>query len=108
MAPDLQMVFQTRYSFFGSSGWRSGASKDKERLFDPERLSKRLELFEKLNLASLRDQTDADFKLVVLTSLDLPADHLARMQTACNDMIGAERTHIVRRKTGGAGMWLRK
>ena len=108
MTSGLQMVFQTRYSFFGASGWRSEASREKEILFDPDRLAKRLDLFEKMNLASLRDQTDAEFKLVVLTSIDLPADHDKRMTEACNDIVGAERTHIIRRKPAGAGQWLRK
>lgn len=108
MAPSLQMVFQTRYSFFGASGWRSEASREKEILFDPARLAKRLDLFEKMNLASLRDQTDADFKLVVLTSIDLPEAHSRLMEQACSDIVGAERVHILRRKPAGAGQWLRK
>lgn len=108
MSSDMQMVIETRYSFFGSSGWRSPASKEKDLLFDPTRLSKRLELFEKMNLASLRDQTDPDFKLVVLTSADLPKDHLERMKQACLDILGEERVRILGRKTGSAGQWLRR
>ena len=108
MASDLQMVFQTRYSFFGSSGWQSDVSKQKEKLFDPARLDKRLYLFERMNLASLRDQTDADFKLLVLTSHDLPSDHMRRLSEACHDTIGAERTFITARKPGSAGAWMRK
>ena len=108
MASDLQMIFQTRYSFFGASGWRSAASKEKEILFDPNRLAKRLDLFTKMNLASLRDQTDSEFKLVVLTAIDLPPAHDALMTEACNDIIGADRTHILRRGPSRAGAWFRK
>lgn len=108
MAPDLQMVFQTRYSFFGASGWRSASSREKDLLFDRTRLAKRFDLFQKMNLACLRDQTDREFKLVVLTSLDLPKEHDSLLQEACYDVIGPDRTHILRRAPGGAGEWLRK
>lgn len=108
MAPDLQMVFQTRYSFFGRSGWQSDASKQKETLFDPDRLAKRLYLFERMNLASLRDQTDANFKLLILTSFDLPQDHFRLLTEACHDIIGSDRTFISARKPGHAGAWMRK
>ena len=108
MTPGLQMVFQTRYSFLGSSGWRSGVSRDAALLFDPARLERRLSLFERVALASLRDQTDPDFKLLLLTSKFLPADHLKRVTEACHDMIGPERTMITRRRPQQAGHALRR
>ena len=108
MTPDLQMVFQTRFSFFGSSGWRSPANKNKDILFDPERLSKRLYLFEKITLRCLKDQTDEDFKLLVLTSRDLPDVASRQLTEACHDIIGAERTFISRRKPDRAGKWMRR
>ena len=108
MTQTLQVVFQTRYSFFGSSGWRSAASKDEAELFDPARLSRRFELFRKMNLASLRDQTDGDFRLVVLTSTRMPEDHLKLLTEACHDTLGAGKCHILPRAPGGAGQWLRQ
>ncbi|MCE8008935.1 glycosyltransferase [Aestuariivita sp.] len=108
MKPGLQILFQTRYSFFGLSGWRSQDSQDMARLFDPARLAQRFDLFQRLNLASLRDQTDADFKLVLLTSTELPEDHARLVTEACHDMIGEERTHIIARPPGRAGAWLQK
>ena len=98
MTPGLQTIFQTRYSFFGQSGWRSDTSREMEKLFDPGRLDQRFALFQQMNLASLRAQTDANFKLVVLTSTHLPAAHEKLLTEACSDMIGAERTHIIARE----------
>ncbi|MBW4707815.1 putative rhamnosyl transferase [Roseobacter sp. YSTF-M11] len=108
MSSSLQAVFQTRYSFFGQSGWRSDTSKAQELLFDPERLNKRLDLFLKMNLACLRDQSDPDFKLVVLTSSLLPQDHLKLLTEACHDVIGKKRAHVIARAPGSAGRWLQK
>lgn len=68
----MEVVFQTRFSFFGVSGWQSATSQSEEMLFDPERLNKRFDLFERIALAGLRDQTDDDFKLSVLSSTNLP------------------------------------
>ncbi|MBK0327338.1 hypothetical protein I5535_08520 [Rhodobacteraceae bacterium F11138] len=57
MKQGLQAVFQMRYSFFGKSGWRSGTSRDKDRLLDPDRLQKRFHYFENMALPSLAAQT---------------------------------------------------
>lgn len=108
MAQNLQILFQTRYSFFGKSGWRSAPSRDKAQLFDPGRLARRFSLFEKMALASLRDQTDTGFKLVVLTAQDLPPDHARLLREACHDVLGPERAHIIARPEGSAGAWLQK
>lgn len=108
MTADLQVVFQTRHSFLGSSGWRSGVSKDKGLLFDPGRLTKRFDLFRKPHLASLRDQGDGDFKRLILTSTELPDQHAAQVQEASRDILGAERAHFIQRRPGSAGAWLRK
>lgn len=108
MNPGLQMIFQTRYSYLGASGWQSEPSKQKELLLDPARLAKRFALFEKMNLASLRDQTDRDFKLLLLTSAELPEDHLRLVTEACHDMIGADRTIILQRGPAAAGRMLMK
>ena len=108
MEQGLRVVFQTRYSFLGSSGWRSEASKDAAVLFDPARLARRFDLFCRMNLACLRDQTDGDFRLLVLTSTQMPADHLKLLTEACADTLGAERALVLPRAPGGAGQWLRQ
>jgi len=89
------MIYQTRYSFFyPSPGWRSEASKQKEVLFDPERLARREYFFEKVTLQSLADQEDQDFVLNVLTSEDMPEKFKGRLSTLCKDMLG-DRAHII-------------
>lgn len=103
----MQIVFQMRYSFFGTSGWRSKASRNPERLFDTERLTKRAYFFEKVALASLASQTDSDFKLVVLSSVGLPVDHKNFLEEICKDTLG-ERAHIIYRKPGHAGNFFRR
>ncbi|WP_372614996.1 glycosyltransferase [Aquicoccus sp.] len=60
-----------------------------EHLFSPERLALRFELFEKLCLPSLAQQSDRDFRAVILTSTELPSDARARL-----DDLVAEHDHI--------------
>lgn len=108
MKPGVQAVFLTRYSFFGSSGWRAAASKDKERLLDPERLDKRFELFQQMNLASLAAQSDPNFKLVILTSSEMPEKQARDLTEACKDTLGDDRAIILARAPGSAGQWFQK
>ena len=104
----MDLVFQTRFSFFGASGWRSETSQSKELLFAPARLRNRLELFEKIALASLKDQTDQDFKLAVLSSKYMPNRFKNRLTELCNDMIGPDRCDIYFSGPRKAGRLLRK
>ncbi|MBT9384235.1 putative rhamnosyl transferase [Pseudooceanicola sp. CBS1P-1] len=97
----MQILFQTRYSFWGQSGWRSAASRDPALLFDPARLAKRLRLFGAITLPSLRDQLDAEFHLLVLTSAHMPGPALAALQRLCGDMLGA-RAHVLAEPRGSA------
>lgn len=108
MKPGVQAVFLTRYSFFGSSGWRAAASKDKERLLDPDRLDKRFELFQQMNLASLAAQSDPNFKLVILTSSDMPEKQAKDLTEACKDTLGDHRVSLLFRAPGSAGQWFQK
>lgn len=102
----MKIVFVTRYSFFGYSGWQSPDSKAKERLFDPKRLAQRSECFEKVMLASLQSQTDAKYQLLVLSSEDLPEEHKVLLQEMCHDTVG-DRAHILFRPLGHAGTQVR-
>lgn len=103
----MQVVFLTRYSFFGQSGWRSRASRDPGRLFDLERLKKRAYFFEKIALASLCSQQDQDFKLVLLSSEGLPQEHKSYLQQVCGDSLG-DRAHVIFREPAPAGNRFRR
>jgi hypothetical protein len=89
------VLFQTRFSFFGRSGWRSKASKTPEMLFDPDRLDPRLEMFEKITPASLKCQDDPDFHLVVLSSTLMPEVYQKKLTEMCNDNLGPERSNVI-------------
>lgn len=80
---ELPMLVVTRFSFLGSSGWKSEASRDAELLFEPARLARRFSLFRAVTLPSLAGQTDRGFHHLVLTSDQLPADMIAALQEAC-------------------------
>ena len=56
-------------------------------VFDEARLAARFRLFERYTLPSLKAQTDGDFRLIVLTSAELPARHRERLA----DLVGADR-----------------
>ncbi len=108
MKQELQAVFQMRYSFFGKSGWRSGASRDKARLLDSQRLDKRFHYFRTMALPSLAAQSDRDFKLLLLTSEDLPEAHRTVLEELCHDTLGRDRCHILYRPPDGAGRWFQR
>lgn len=84
----MHMIYMMRYSFFGQSGWRSVASGDPAKLFDPKRLDEREYYLRKVALASLRDQADQDFDLIVLSSSLMPLTYQKRLVEICHDMIG--------------------
>lgn len=81
-------IVQMRYSYFGQSGWRSEASKQKEILFDPKRLAHRFNLLQTYAVRSLLDQEDQDFHFAMLTSEDLPKAHLKQVTEYIRDSFG--------------------
>lgn len=93
----MKICFQTRFSYFGRSGWKSAASMDPEQLFAPERLETRFEMFEKITLRSLTDQTDGDFDHMVLSSALMPKPYRARLRDMCHDHLG-DRAKVMFRK----------
>ena len=99
----MDLLYQTRFSYVGQSGWKSDASKDKRLLFDPRRMRRRFELFEKITLASLARQTDPDFKLVLLTALSMPETYAKTLEHMCFDILGADRVTILARPPRVAG-----
>ena len=104
----MELIFQTRFSFFGVSGWQSTASQSEEALFAPERLNKRFDLFESVALACLKDQTNQDFRLAVLSSVNLPQKYKDRLNELCKDTLGAERCDIYYCGPRKAGRLFRK
>lgn len=68
-----EIVVAMRFSYWGKSGWQSASSKDRDLLFETERLLLRLSLLQSVALPSLAAQTDQHFHLHVLTSWGLPA-----------------------------------
>lgn len=94
-------IVQMRYSFFGQSGWRSEASQQKDLLFRPERLAHRFRLLQQYAGRSLADQVDRDFHLAVLTSDDLPAEHMRALTDYVGDTFG-DRGAVLARPEGPA------
>ncbi len=95
----MDVLFQTRFSFLGTSGWRAQATTTAETLYEPSRMRQRFELFEKLTLHSLRDQTDPDFRHYVLSGKDMPEDQKKTLREMCHDMLG-DRADVQFRKPG--------
>lgn len=91
----LPVVVITRFSFLGSSGWKSAASRDEALLFAPERLARRLALFSAITLPSLAGQTDAGFQHLVLTSDRLPPSTLQALESACLQAYGGPGRHVI-------------
>lgn len=104
----MQIVFQMRYSYFGFSAWQSAASRDPGQLFDPGRLAQRAYFAEHLALKSLQDQVDEDFRLVVVSSDQMPAAEQKRLTEMCNDMLGEDRVDVLFRPYGRVHKWFRR
>lgn len=104
----MDVVFQTRFSFYGRSGWQSPASADPALLFDPARLEERFHYFEMITLPGLLHQTDPDFRHMVLSSGLMPKRYRARLRALCHDVLGQERCRVMFRPEGSAGKHLRK
>ena len=78
----LRMVGLVRFSVLSKDYYseRFNSLEEKaEHLFSPERMELRFRLFEQLCLRSLTQQSDPSFRLIVLTSEDLPEEYLERL-----------------------------
>lgn len=96
----MQTLVLMRYSYFGMSGWRSRASRDVDQLLSSDRLAQRIRLFENLALRSLADQTDDDFKLIVLSSAAMPKWRRRQLTSLCKDTLGDARADVIFRRPG--------
>jgi Putative rhamnosyl transferase len=101
-----EIVIAMRFSYFGTSGWQGEASRQKEMLFDPTRLARRLELLRSLALPSLAAQTDRNFHLMVLCSEDMPTGMQQALRDACGQMLSADQHSILPRPYGRAPKYL--
>lgn len=103
----MDVVFETRFSFFGQSGWKSAAAADPNLLFDPPRMDERLKLFERITLPSLQAQEDEDFTHMVLSSTLMPNEYKIKLRELVKDMLGDKRSRVMFRPKGSAGQMLR-
>lgn len=92
MARDTIIGF-CRFSYVGRSDWRSLRGVDEittehldkiaADLLTPQRMARRFASFEHLTLASIKAQTDPDFRFVVVTTNRLPPHMRARLEALC-------------------------
>lgn len=78
-----QVVGLIRFSYVAKGGFAKTFETDEEAqnfLYDPERLERRFDLFEKMCMPSLLAQSDAGFTCVVLTGESLPKAARRRLQ----------------------------
>lgn len=91
----MTVVGICRFSLVGRGDWQAFRGKSAEEiaaatraqaeaLFAPERIEARLRSFELLTLASLRAQTDPDFRFIVLASTLMPEPYRQRLQAICD------------------------
>lgn len=91
----MNIIGICRFSLVGRGDWKAfkGATDEEvgaisrenmKSLFAAERMEARLKTFELLTLASLRAQTDQDFKFLVLSSDLMPEEYKVRLQTLCD------------------------
>jgi hypothetical protein len=77
-----QVVGLIRFSYLArSGGWniKVSAEKHKKDMFSAKRMALRFRLFERLTLKSMDDQTDQDFKCIVLCSSEMPEKYQERL-----------------------------
>lgn len=104
----MKIIYETRFSFFGQSGWKSTHSADPDLLFAEDRLANRFEFFEKITLESLKGQTDPDYQHFVLSSSLMPEAWRKRLRELCFDVLGKERARVMFRPEGSAGHLMKK
>lgn len=89
----VQIRGLVRFSYLSENGFSKssvGLEATREMLYQPDRLSRRFELFEKLALHSLVLQKDLNFRTAVLVGDDFPADALARLQDMLDGFVSAQ------------------
>ncbi len=97
-----EVLVALRFSYFGTSGWKSDFSKDKALLFDQDRLIMRLGLLQSLPLPALAAQTDQNFHLMILSSYAMPRWAQRSLAEICAETLPAGQYTITARKFGVA------
>lgn len=93
----MNIVGVCRFSLVGRGDWKEFQGKAPEEintiarnraklLFTPERMDARLKTFEHLTLASIRSQTDQNFRFIVLASKLMPDEYKDRLKALCDDV----------------------
>lgn len=78
-----QLLGLCRFSYLGERGYQVEHDTIEERrafLYDPARLSRRWDWFERVALPGLTGQSDPDYTIVLMTGPDLPSRYLARLR----------------------------
>lgn len=83
-AEPMQIVGICRFSYVATRGWKRAVRDDiratEEMLYTPERMEERFLLFENVCLPSMLEQTDGDFRFLVLASSRMPAQYRDRLE----------------------------
>ncbi|WP_171060482.1 glycosyltransferase [Poseidonocella sp. HB161398] len=98
----MEIVYQTRFSYLGFSGWRGPEAGDAAALYDDARLAQRFALFERITLPGLLAQEDGDFCHVVLGGAAMPRRWKARLRALCLDTLGDARARVLFARPGRA------
>ena len=92
MSKENQIVGLMRFSFLSKGGFLHSSDPldmQAEKIFSPERLERRFAFFEKLALRSLLNQTDKDFRFIVLISKSFPSEYKERLEHLLAPLQGA-------------------
>lgn len=95
-----EVLIALRFSYFGSSGWKSDFSKDRALLFDQDRLIMRLGLLQSLPLPSLAAQGDQNFHLMILSSYAMPRWAQRSLAEVCAEVLPKGKYSILPRRAG--------
>jgi len=89
---NTQIIGLVRFSYIAKNGFRNefeSLEDSRAFLFDPKRMAFRLKMLEEICIRSMRNQTDQDFKLIILVSLSLPTAYLNRVKAIVAPLKGA-------------------
>lgn len=78
----FQHIFVMRFSYPALGGFKmsmSGLANSTKQLHNPDRLERRIRLFEKLTLPTLLSQSEKDFQLAIIISKDLPKKYRSHL-----------------------------
>lgn len=98
---DIAILGVCRFSMLGRGDWKAYRNKTDDQLeaiyeekaaelFAPERMLARLATFEHLTLASMKAQSDPNFRFLVLSSDRMPEIYRARLERICEGMAQVE------------------